>query len=70
MPLREAADAGTPLQVSDPDDPASQAIRQAARGLIAMFPAELPMLQPVAVGVGAEEAPPAPTGFSLPMAQG
>ena len=70
MPLREAADAGTPLQVSDPDDPASQAIRQAARGLIAMVPAELPMLQPVAVGVGAEEAPPAPTGFSLPMAQG
>ena len=71
MPLREAADAGTPLQVTDPDDPASQAIRQAARGLIAMFPAELPMLQPVAVGVGAEEAPPpAPTGFSLPMAQG
>ena len=69
MPLREAADAGTPLQVSDPDDPASQAIRRAARGLIAMFPAELPMLQPVAAGVGAEEAP-APTGFSLPMAQG
>ena len=70
MPLREAADAGTPLQVTDPDDPASQAIRRAARGLIAMFPAELPMLQPVAVGVGAEEAPPAPTGFSLPMVQG
>ena len=70
MPLREAADAGTPLQVTDPDDPASQAIRQAARGLIAMFPAELPMLQPVAAGAGAEEAPPAPTGFSLPMAQG
>src|SRR6478752_4515328 len=62
MPLREQSDAGTPLQVTDPDDPASQAIRQAARGLIAMFPAELPMLQPVAVGVGAEEAPPAPTG--------
>jgi ATP-binding protein involved in chromosome partitioning len=69
MPLREAADAGTPLLVTDPDDPASQAIRQAARGLIAMFPAELPMLQPVAAGVGADEAP-APTGFSLPMAQG
>ncbi|MGZ4278212.1 MAG: Mrp/NBP35 family ATP-binding protein, partial [Solirubrobacteraceae bacterium] len=29
MPLREAADAGTPLQISDPDDPASQAIHQA-----------------------------------------
>ncbi|MGZ4280085.1 MAG: sodium:proton antiporter, partial [Solirubrobacteraceae bacterium] len=69
MPLREAADAGTPLQISDPDDPASQAIHQAARGLIAMFPAELPMLQPVAAGAGAEEAP-AATGFSLPMVNG
>ena len=45
MPLREQADAGEPLVFTDPDDPAAQAIRQAARGLIAMFPAELPMLQ-------------------------
>ncbi|MEP6954993.1 MAG: Mrp/NBP35 family ATP-binding protein [Solirubrobacteraceae bacterium] len=67
MPLREAADAGTPLQVTDPDDPASQAIRRAARGLIAMFPAELPMLQTVAAGAGDAPAPP-PSGMSLPMA--
>ncbi|MDP9344840.1 MAG: Mrp/NBP35 family ATP-binding protein [Actinomycetota bacterium] len=67
MPLREAADAGTPLQVTDPDDPASQAIRRAARGLIAMFPAELPMLQAVAAGTGDAPAPP-PSGMSLPMA--
>ena len=56
MPLREQADAGEPLVVTDPDDPAAQAIRQAARGLIAMFPVELPMLQAVAprrAGVGA-----------------
>ena len=33
MPLREQADAGEPLVFSDPDDPAAQAIRHAARGL-------------------------------------
>ena len=33
MPLREQADAGVPLVVGDPDDPAAQAIRQAARGI-------------------------------------
>src|SRR3954467_9726438 len=62
MPLREQADAGVPLVVTDPDDPAAQAIRQAARGLIAMFPGELPVLQQVPA-----EAP-APTGMALPMA--
>ncbi len=45
MPLREQADAGVPLVASDPDDPAAQGIRQVARGLIAMFPRELPVLQ-------------------------
>ena len=50
MPLREQADAGEPLVVTDPDDPAAQAIRQAARGLIALFPAELPILQVVRRG--------------------
>src|SRR5690349_15552970 len=34
MPLRAQADAGEPLVVVDPDDPASQATRHAARGLI------------------------------------
>lgn len=46
--LREHADAGTPLVVSDPDDPAAQAIRQAARGIVSMTPLELPMLQEAA----------------------
>jgi ATP-binding protein involved in chromosome partitioning len=65
MPLREQADAGVPLVAVDPDDPASQAVRQAARGLIAMFPAPLPVLQQVP----AAPAPaPAPTGMALPMA--
>jgi ATP-binding protein involved in chromosome partitioning len=68
MPLREQADAGEPLVFTDADDPAAQAIRQVARGLIAMFPAELPMLQVVAAGVGSEPEPPRPKGISLPMA--
>ena len=45
MPLREQSDAGEPLVFTDPDDPASQALRHAARGLVAMFPVELPILQ-------------------------
>src|SRR3954463_9489819 len=50
MPLREQADAGTPLVAEDPDDPAAQAIRQPARGLIAitpMSPVSLPVLEVV-----------------------
>jgi ATP-binding protein involved in chromosome partitioning len=70
MPLRAQADDGVPLVIEDPDDPASQAIRQVARGLIAMAPYELPVLPLV------EVAPVAPTpaesqkpvGMSLPMA--
>ena len=45
MPLREGSDSGLPLLVTDPDDPAAQAIRQAARGIIALSPVELPVLQ-------------------------
>src|ERR1700689_4964471 len=44
-PLREHADNGTPLVTAEPDSPAAQAIRQAARGIIAMTPQELPVLQ-------------------------
>ena len=44
-PLREHADNGTPLVTAEPDAPASQAIRQAARGIIAATPQELPVLQ-------------------------
>jgi ATP-binding protein involved in chromosome partitioning len=70
MPLREHADNGVPLTIEDPDDPASQAIRQAARGLIAMAPMELPTL-PLASTTSGPPSPPAspkPAGMSLPMA--
>jgi ATP-binding protein involved in chromosome partitioning len=62
MPLRAQADAGVPLVVEDPDDPAAQALRQLARGLIALSPIALPTLNVI---------PPEPakvTGISLPMA--
>ena len=67
MPLREQADAGIPLVVADPDDPAAQAIRQAARGLIGIFPDELPVLQAGAAGDGPGDGP-EPVGMQLPMA--
>jgi ATP-binding protein involved in chromosome partitioning len=63
MALREQADAGTPLVAADPDDPAAQAIRQAARGLVALSPVELPVMQ-----APAPAAAPKPLGMSLPMA--
>ena len=76
MPLREQSDGGVPLVVEDPDDPASQAIRQIARGLIAMAPAapvELPVLPLVEVtpagnGATTPADSPKPVGMSLPMA--
>ena len=69
MPLREHADRGVPLVVEDPDDPASQAIRQVARGLIAMAPLELALLPSIdELPVTDEAASPKPVGMSLPMA--
>ncbi len=63
MPLREQSDAGTPVVLSDPDDPAAQALVHAARGLIALSPIELPVMQ-----APAPAAAPKPAGMSLPMA--
>jgi ATP-binding protein involved in chromosome partitioning len=71
MPLREQADSGVPLTIEDPDDPAAQAIRQAARGLLAMAPLELPTLPLIAATPSAPTPPPKspkPAGMSLPMA--
>jgi len=70
MPLRAQADDGVPLVIVDPDDPAAQAIRQIARGLIAMSPVQLPVLPLVEVSPTASEPPasPKPVGMSLPMA--
>jgi ATP-binding protein involved in chromosome partitioning len=65
MPLRAQADAGVPLVAVDPDDPAAQAVRHAARGLVALAPpapVALPVLNVVQAG------PPQPVGMSLPMA--
>ena len=64
-PLREHADNGEPLVIADPDAAASQAIRQAARGIIATTPQELPVLQSDAPA--AELAP--VTGIELPVIQ-
>jgi ATP-binding protein involved in chromosome partitioning len=63
-PLREHADSGEPLVTADPDSPASQAIRQTARGIVAATPQELPVLQ--ATPPSAEPAP--ISGTPLPMA--
>src|SRR5437868_3089717 len=45
MTLREQSDAGVPVGFSDPDDPAAQTLSHAARRLIALSPAELPVTQ-------------------------
>src|SRR5512132_835950 len=63
MPLRAQSDAGEPLVATDPDDPAAQALRHVARGLVALFPVGLPILQPAAAA-GAEQGR-APVGMSL-----
>jgi ATP-binding protein involved in chromosome partitioning len=67
--LREHADNGKPLVVEDPDAPASQMIREAARGIVAASPIALPILD-------AAPAAPAPvsngggiSGTELPMVQ-
>ena len=70
MPLREQADGGLPLVIEDPDEPAAQAIRQVARGLIAVAPPKpvaLPLIEvPSAPSVPQGERK--PVGMSLPMA--
>jgi len=74
MPLRAQADCGVPLVIEDPDDPAAQAIRQVARGLLALSPAALPVLPMVILGSSGEAGPDQsdegrkPVGMSLPMA--
>ena len=64
MALREQADAGLPLVFTDPDDPAAQAIRQAARG------PDRAVADRAAgdAGAPAPAAAPKPVGMSLPMA--
>jgi ATP-binding protein involved in chromosome partitioning len=61
--LRVGADNGEPLVVTDPDAPASQAIFHAARGLIAVTPQDIPVMQ------AASPFPSEVSGTALPMAQ-
>src|SRR4051812_15580176 len=63
MALREQSDAGEPLVQVNPDDSAAQALRHAARGLVALFPVALPIMK-----MAAPAGPPEPVGLSLPMA--
>jgi ATP-binding protein involved in chromosome partitioning len=65
--LREHADAGTPLVLEQPDAPASQAIRDAARGIVAATPQELPVMQTEAPALAGQ---PAVSGTELPVVQG
>ena len=66
--LREHADEGRPLVAEEPNAPASQAIREVARGLLAMTPVELPVMQAPS-GHSIEANGGAVTGTELPMAQ-
>jgi ATP-binding protein involved in chromosome partitioning len=63
MALREQSDSGVPVVFSNPDDAASQALYTAARGVIALSPIELPVMQ-----APSPAAAPKPVGMSLPMA--
>ena len=65
--LRVSADAGEPLVLSDPQAPASIAIRDAARGIIAATPQELPVMQAETLTAPAPAAPIG--GTELPVVQ-
>jgi ATP-binding protein involved in chromosome partitioning len=65
--LRAHADAGAPLVFESPDAPAAQAVRAAARGIVAATPQELPVMQAPPAAVAAQ----APVGGTeLPVVQG
>jgi ATP-binding protein involved in chromosome partitioning len=65
--LREHADRGTPLVTAEPDAPASQSIRDAARGIVATTPVELPVMQAAAAAAAPAGAPAG--GTELPVVQ-
>jgi ATP-binding protein involved in chromosome partitioning len=64
--LRQHADAGTPLVLEEPDAPAAQAIRAAARGIVSATPQELPVMQTEAPALAGQ---PAVSGTELPVVQ-
>jgi ATP-binding protein involved in chromosome partitioning len=63
--LREGADSGMPLVLSDPDSPAAVAIRDAARGIVAATPQALPVMQAESPAAPAPAAP--ISGTELPV---
>jgi ATP-binding protein involved in chromosome partitioning len=65
--LRARADSGEPLVLAEPDSPASVAIRDAARGIVAATPQELPVMQTEAPAFADQ---PAVSGTELPVVQG
>src|SRR3954468_22202039 len=68
--LRLGADAGEPLVLTDPSAPASQALMHAARGLIAVTPQQIGVLQEERSMLPPPPKPPAVvTGTALPMAR-
>jgi ATP-binding protein involved in chromosome partitioning len=68
--LREHADSGDPLVTAEPDSAASIAIHQAARGIIAATPVELPLMESVLAATPPPAAADAPLGgMELPVVQ-
>jgi len=67
--LREHSDDGTPLVIAEPDAPASQMIREAARGIIAATPVELPVMQAAAAAAAPRGNGGRVGGTELPMVQ-
>src|SRR5919106_3270446 len=65
--LREHSDEGTPLVIAEPDAPASQMIREAARGIVAATPVELPVMQAAAPAAAPNGG--GVSGTELPMVQ-
>jgi ATP-binding protein involved in chromosome partitioning len=64
--LREHADNGTPLVIDEPNSAAAIAIREAARGIVASTPQELPVMQAPAP---AAAPAPGPGATELPVVQ-
>ncbi|MGH2950451.1 MAG: DUF4115 domain-containing protein, partial [Solirubrobacterales bacterium] len=62
------SDTGEPLVLAEPDAPAAQAIRAAARGIVAATPQALPVMQ---AATPSAPAPPAGalSGTELPVVQ-
>jgi ATP-binding protein involved in chromosome partitioning len=65
--LRQSADDGRPLVLEAPNSPAAQAISAAARGIIAVTPVELPVMQAAALDAIPVAAP--ISGTKLPVVQ-